>query len=365
MNPFLKTTSRSAKGSTTVRAGRGLEDPPKKSLKPSDISRGTKAKVRDLVTDDDRAELKRRAEKTTKKKEKPKSKKSARFEVDDFDPDEEFRDHIEEFEAREQEVEAERKAKKERKAKREERKTKAKVKKEKALKSRKEREPSMERDDGSSVSDLEVYEITPGLDEDYEDQEERVEKIKTPKSKVRDLQLVESPKPSKISKLTKVKGKKLRSIIATDAESILQLIETDSYDTASTLIYKRILQSLVDVVGYSEAMIRRTKGQRGTHQLNILISSIRDIMIDMQQAQDRGRLGESLVEKIVMPAFLDIGMMLLRENEMLLQKLKRDLPESQFKSYEQMITNSERVAGTFIQDQFKTVREEVRKYLQQ
>lgn len=118
--------------------------------------------------------------------------------------------------------------------------------------------------------------------------------------------------PKRISKL-KTKG--MRSIIGDSAEEIQQLLEVNKNESATTLIQKRLLQSLVDVLPYAEHNVRQTKGQRGVYQLNSLITSLREILIDVQSTRDKGVLGDTLVERIIRPTFLDLGMALVQESE--------------------------------------------------
>jgi hypothetical protein len=118
--------------------------------------------------------------------------------------------------------------------------------------------------------------------------------------------------PKRISKL-RTKG--MRSIIGDSAEEIQQLLEVGKNDSATTLIQKRLLQSLIDVLPYAEHNVRATKGQRGVYQLNSLMTSLREVLIDLQATKDKGALGDTLVERIVRPTFLDIGMSLVQESE--------------------------------------------------
>jgi len=175
---------------------------------------------------------------------------------------------------------------------------------------------------------------------------------------------VYSPKESPIKTLSKIKGKKLRSILATNREELLQMVEDDAVDTASAAIYKRMLQALVDVIGHTEDMIHRSKGARGTHQMNLLVNNIRDILIDLQQAQDRGMLADNLCQRHLAPSYLAIGMKVLQENEQLFNRIKRENDRETVDRYSQYFAEQEKRIGDFVQDQFVRVREEVRKYLQ-
>lgn len=120
--------------------------------------------------------------------------------------------------------------------------------------------------------------------------------------------------PPRISKLNK---KGMRSIFGDRADDILQLLECDETDSAVTLIYKRTLQSLVDLLPYAEHAVRKSKGARGVYQINSLISSMRELMTDIQSAQDRGMMGHALMNNVVKPAFSDMASDIVQEYSMI------------------------------------------------
>jgi len=113
--------------------------------------------------------------------------------------------------------------------------------------------------------------------------------------------------------ISKLKTKGMRSIMGDSAEVIQQLLEANSNESALSLMQKRLLQTLVDVLPYAEHAVRASKGSRGVYQLNSLITSLREVMIDMQSTRDKGALGAEMVERVIRPAFLDIGMYLVQE----------------------------------------------------
>ena len=114
-------------------------------------------------------------------------------------------------------------------------------------------------------------------------------------------------------RISKLNTKGMRSIIGDSAEAIQQLLESNSNESAIALMQKRVLQALVDTLPYAEHAIRKTKGVRGVYQFNSLITSIREVMIDMQSTRDKGSIGAEMVERIIRPAFLDIGMTIVQE----------------------------------------------------
>jgi len=114
--------------------------------------------------------------------------------------------------------------------------------------------------------------------------------------------------PQKLQKLVgnqTIQG--LRTMFGQRSDVIVDMLEDDAMDGAMTLIQKSLLQTMVDVLPVVERSVRRSKGNRGVYQLNQCISQIRELVTDIQSLRDRGNLGESVVEKILRPAFLDLA----------------------------------------------------------
>jgi hypothetical protein len=153
----------------------------------------------------------------------------------------------------------------------------------------------------------------------------RVDDDDEPKRKKRtELQVYDEDDEPKLSKL---KGKALRTQFGSGAEKILRLLEKDETDPAVALIYKRLLQSVVDVLPLAEMGIRASKGVRGIHGFNMLISSLRELMVDVQSAQDRGMMGQTLVMSVLQPAFTDLAQEMVQEFSILAADLKSQLSE--------------------------------------
>ena len=195
-------------------------------------------------------------------------------------------------------------------------------------------------------------------------------KIEPEVKKRRRTELVEVPKrkrevaveePKRISKLN-TKG--MRSIIGDSAEDIQQMLERNNNDGAVSLIQKRLLQGVVDVLPYAEHAIRNTKGHRGVYQFNSLITSLRELMIDLQSTRDKGALGAALVEKIVRPAFLDIGMALVQEDARLDNEIKDLVDAKTYKLIKAAKKESlERLAAT-IQSKYGEAKSQSVSFLQ-
>lgn len=151
--------------------------------------------------------------------------------------------------------------------------------------------------------------------------DEPVKKKKKKKLETTEVAVYVEPERKKISKLKNVK--KMRSIVGDSAEEISQLLEGGETDTAVSMMYKRMLQMLMDLLPHAEQYVRKTKASKGVYQVNALISNVRELMVDIQAAQDRGRIAEDLDQRILQPAFREMATQFIRDYDALDTDLRR------------------------------------------
>lgn len=192
-------------------------------------------------------------------------------------------------------------------------------------------------------------------------EEEPVRKRKTSTAVAVREQTAVAPR-KKISKLRNVA--KLRSIIGDSADTIQTLLEDGDNDSAGALIYKRMLQTLVDVIPYAEANVRKTKGAKGVYQINSLITSIREVLIDVQSMKDKGTLAANMVDRFVRPSYLDIGMSIVSEFSVLEAEARSTMAPEEFKVFKASLARARGNLANTIQADFVKVREECMRYMQ-
>ncbi len=200
-----------------------------------------------------------------------------------------------------------------------------------------------------------------------EDDDEPVKKKKkkrTPEEKARQrsaIMLMAQEGPKKISKL-KTKG--MRSIFGDNAEKILQLLETNETDSAVASIYKATLSSLVDLLPYAEHAIRKSKGARGVYQINSLISSMRELMVDIQSAQDRGMMGQALMDQVMRPTFSDMAQDVVQEYGMIAADAKNGMTEKEYGRFRTALMESRARLADKITKHYRSINDQTISYLQ-
>ena len=165
-------------------------------------------------------------------------------------------------------------------------------------------------------------------------------------------------------RISKLNTKGMRSIIGDSAEAIQQLLETNANESALALMQKRLLQAVVDTLPFAEHTIRATKGAKGVYQFNSLITSIRELMIDMQSTRDKGAIGAELVERVIRPAFLDIGMTLVQEEARLDAEIKDVLGIEAYKKIKAARKESLGRIAQMIQDKYNESKNQAVTFLQ-
>jgi hypothetical protein len=159
---------------------------------------------------------------------------------------------------------------------------------------------------------------------EHEREKKLKKKVKTRKEVASELVLPKRIKASNLpavfekpptKRISKLNPSKMKSILGDAAEQINQLMESDANESAQALLLKRLAQTTLDMIPFAEHTIRKSKGRFGVYQFNSLITSIRELVIDMQSSRDKGALGDALIEKILRPVFMDIAMVLVKEDQ--------------------------------------------------
>lgn len=190
-----------------------------------------------------------------------------------------------------------------------------------------------------------------------------MESKKKLKKKVKEhsLALIEEEPKRRVSK---TKTSSLKSIIGDSAEDIQQLLESGDADSSSSLIHKKLVQTIIDLLPYAENNIRKSKGVKGVYQLNTMVQTIRELIIDIQSSKDRGRMGELMTERIVAPAMLEIGTMIVQKFSNINADAKVRMDVQEYKAFKTEINKHRSDLADFINKKFYEIQDQMRNYLQ-
>jgi hypothetical protein len=167
-----------------------------------------------------------------------------------------------------------------------------------------------------------------------------------------------------VRKISKLDNADMRSIVGDAAEEIQQLLEANNTDSATILMQKKLLQTLTDLIPLAENAVRKSEGGRGVYQINSLITSIREILSDVQASKDRGAMGHTLVETIIRPTFLDLGMLLVQEDARQATTLRDLLEPKTYARVRKLQEDSLKTIAAHIQAKYGESKDKVIQFMQ-
>lgn len=155
----------------------------------------------------------------------------------------------------------------------------------------------------------------------------------------------------------------LNSRFGTQAQTIIDMIDMGNSDGASSLIVKALLQSLVEVLPMAEHNIRQSKTTKGIYGFNTIVSSIRELLGDLQSLRDRSSLGQSIVDKTVRPSYMDIAVQVVSAFTLIQDSAKSRMDPSDFKEFRTNLDGVKKGLSDYLMAQYKDVSDKVVKSL--
>jgi len=117
----------------------------------------------------------------------------------------------------------------------------------------------------------------------------------------------EDPAPVDGEHLSEEARRSLVTVFGQRSDVIMDMLEVDDNDRASTVILRTLIQMMVDVLPAVEQGVRESRGKKGVYQLNQTVSQLRELCNDMAAARDRTGTGLRMVDDYIRPTFRDIG----------------------------------------------------------
>jgi hypothetical protein len=155
-----------------------------------------------------------------------------------------------------------------------------------------------------------------------------------------------------------------QNVMGAEAARLVQLLEEGDDDGANDLLQKRLIQSSINLIAQVEKGVIDTNGRYGVHSFNGLVMSIRELINDMQAQKDRGAIGQILVESVLRPAYMDIGMAIMQEFFKSGQECKNILRESDYNEVEKIQKASREQIAQHLRKAYETMRDGIINYLQ-
>lgn len=132
---------------------------------------------------------------------------------------------------------------------------------------------------------------------------------------------------------TLVSNTEFKNILDESVESVYHLLEINDTDSATQLLYKRVIQSAYKMLAKIEASMEESTGTRGAYPFNAVATTLRDYITDLQASMDRGRLAEGIIDNILRPMFLEIASSVVLEISTIEKEAKLKMSESDFSDF--------------------------------
>jgi hypothetical protein len=132
---------------------------------------------------------------------------------------------------------------------------------------------------------------------------------------------------------TPVSNTEFKNILDESVESVYHLLEINDTDSATQLLYKRVIQSAYKMLAKIESSMEESPGTRGAYPFNAVATTLRDYITDLQASMDRGRLAEGIIDNILRPMFLEIASSVVLEISTIEKEAKLKMSESDFSDF--------------------------------
>lgn len=188
-------------------------------------------------------------------------------------------------------------------------------------------------------------------------------KRKKQKSKEKFLPAVITKKDQQLLKRSLLKVNSVASMFGQDNLKIQELLDVKENDNAIEIAQRAMLKSLFDILPIAESQYREWKNERAAYAFGALIDKARELISDIQAANDRSIVTDRIIFDILQPTMMTLGQFLIDSN----YQLKRDLVEyiepSKLKEAHKAIDISSKGAATYIQAMFNDLKVRVTKSL--
>lgn len=189
------------------------------------------------------------------------------------------------------------------------------------------------------------------------------EKALKKKAKKRSKESKEEPKKKskKIKKLEKKlkKTNALASLFGKDSLKIQKLLEKNENDNAIILANRAMLQSVLDLIPLAEQDYRERRTDRSVYALNALLSQARELISDIQAANDKTIVIDRIIFDILQPQIINLANQLINSNYELKRRLKEHVAKGSTKEVTVILDDMSKSLGAYSNSLFNQLKERI------
>lgn len=157
--------------------------------------------------------------------------------------------------------------------------------------------------------------------------------------------------------------KAIDSRFGMQSDTIVEMISMGNSDGASSLIIKALIQSVCEVLPMAEHNIRASNSTKGIYGFNTLVSTVRELLGDLQVLKDKANLGQSIVDRTIRPSYMDIASQLVTSLTLVQESAKARMSKEDFKEFRATVEQSKKGMSDYMMAQYRDVSEQVVKSL--
>lgn len=151
----------------------------------------------------------------------------------------------------------------------------------------------------------------------------------------------------------------VKSTFGEQAQTVVDMMEANNSDGATSLVTKAIIQSIVKMLPVAEQVMIKSGTTRGVYSFNSLVTSIRELLGDLKAHRDQGALGQSIVERSIRPSYMDIAVQIVTAFTLLQSSAKDRMTPEDFKEFRALIDENKSGLAGYITAQYEDVSEKV------
>jgi hypothetical protein len=155
----------------------------------------------------------------------------------------------------------------------------------------------------------------------------------------------------------------LNSRFGKQSDTIVEMINMGNADGASSLIIKALIQSVCEVLPMAEHHIRESKSTKGIYGFNTLVSTVRELLGDLQVLKDKANLGQSVVDRTIRPSYMDIAAQFVTCMTLVQDSAKARMDKNDYKEFRETVETAKQGMADYMMAQYRDVSSQVVKSL--
>lgn len=151
------------------------------------------------------------------------------------------------------------------------------------------------------------------------------------------------------------------SMFGQDNLKIQELLDVKENDNAIALAQKAMLKSMFDILPIAETQYREWKNERAAYAFAALVDKARELIADIQAANDRSLVTDRIIYDILQPTMMTLGQFLIDTNYQMKRDLQEYIDPARLKEAHKSIDTTSKSSAQYINAMFNDLKDRVTK----